>query len=1215
MAHAGYRLRYAFSVDLSRAGFRRSWGDLRRVMMAGQWRVGDVVEGLYQVTLVHEHGGMGLVYRVRHLGWGTDLAVKSPRPELFRTDEGQERFIAEAQTWVSLGVHPHVCCCHYVRTVDGVPRVFAEYVPGGSLREWIEDGRLHDGEALARILVLAIQMAWGLDHAHERGLVHQDVKPANVLIDADGTAKITDFGLARVKGVASSLLPDVPAGATVLVPNGGMTPAYASPEQAAGQPIGRRSDIYSFAVSVLEMFTGEVIWATGPKAATALRTLRDSGAPGLAMPSRLARLLDRCLVADPAARPGSMTEIAEELTAIYTVEMGRPFPRTAPAPTDLRADELNNRAVSMLDLDRPLHAREAFIAARQADPQHLEAAYNDALWRWRYGAITDDAVVTELEAIRASNGDPWQARHLLGLVHLERGDLARARPLLEDALRNSGDEPEIRAALDVLTSGRPVEARCVSTREIAWQDHPGDLTDFRIHLGTPPLAIRFSGDGTRVLTGSWDGRVRLWDAHNGDLLCTLSGHSDRVQAVDLSADGRTAISVSTDDTVRVWDLAGQRCLGTFDVEPPDVDHNMDYPVCLSPDGRVGLWAGADALIQVVDLAGGQRLLTLDENEGSVPPVERVVLIAVSANGRLALTSSGRVWDLATGKRLLWRLIGLGAGSSDSTTLCVSPDGRFGLTAGFPWEKVQLWNLETGECERELLGHTDIVRALALSADAGFALFGSRDGMVRFWDLENGRCLHTFHGHTDEVNAVWLSPDATWALSTGQDDTLRRWSLPRLGYLAPPRLARPRAYADLTTLDARAENLLADAERALSDKRYPDALDLLTTVRSIPSHERTPQVLVAWHALARHTARVGIRGAWQTGALADWYDEKNPALNSSSRTTMTADLSADGRTAMTADTNGTLTLWDVESATRVNAFIGAENLQLAAACLSEDGRHVVTAAEDGTITLRHAGTGEALHELEATAKVKTMRFTPDGSRVVSGGWDGLIHVWHVESGRRTGTMRPPEDMGIDSVWISGDGHLAVTAGDSHFRTAATGPYFSGPTMAGDTRLPTVANDNFVVRLWDLDRGEGVLAMRGHTDLVTSVCMSPDGHFVVSGSDKRDRTIRLWDATTGTCLRVLNDAPSPADHETPARVAPALCVRFSPDSRFVLAGHADATIRIWDIHSGQCVHTISNTKAVVAIEVASDARLLLSRAEDSVKVWHLDWELSVSERTVG
>ncbi|MFF4150039.1 protein kinase [Streptomyces sp. NPDC001651] len=142
-------------------------------------------------------------------------------------------------------MHPHVCTCHYVRTLGGVPRVFAEYLDGGSLRDWIDDGRLYRGgsrRVLGRVLDISIQTAWGLRHAHERGVVHQDVKPANIVLNSRGTARVTDFGLARTaRGRGGATGPGAPPDTTVLVTVGGMTPAYASPEPRVRAGPGGRS--------------------------------------------------------------------------------------------------------------------------------------------------------------------------------------------------------------------------------------------------------------------------------------------------------------------------------------------------------------------------------------------------------------------------------------------------------------------------------------------------------------------------------------------------------------------------------------------------------------------------------------------------------------------------------------------------------------------------------------------------------------------------------------------------------------------------------------------------------------------------------------------------------------------------------------------------------------------------------------------------------------
>ena len=216
---------------------------------------------------------MGRVYRVHHRGWDLDLAVKVPLPAVLDDAGGADLFEREAETWVNLGLHPHVVTCHYVRRVEGLPLVFAEYANGGSLHEAIRAGRLDSVEA---ILDVAIQFAWGLHHAHEQGLVHRDVKPANVMLTTDGLAKVTDFGLARSRAVRLAAPGRAAAGAghTMTVEGGGgATPAYVSPEQARGETLSRRSDLWSFGLSVLEMFAGRAQLGLRPQGARGARQL------------------------------------------------------------------------------------------------------------------------------------------------------------------------------------------------------------------------------------------------------------------------------------------------------------------------------------------------------------------------------------------------------------------------------------------------------------------------------------------------------------------------------------------------------------------------------------------------------------------------------------------------------------------------------------------------------------------------------------------------------------------------------------------------------------------------------------------------------------------------------------------------------------------------------------------------------------------------------
>lgn len=356
------------------------------------WAVGDVILGTYKVKQVFTGGGMGLVYRVHHSEWGVDLAVKSPRPEYFQRAVQQENFERECETWINLGLHPHIVSCHYVRRLGGIPRIFAEFVEGGSLLDSIRGRQLYAGgerEALRRILDVALQVAWGLHYAHEQGLVHQDVKPANVLLTHDGTAKVTDFGLAKAR--AESGEKRTSDEKSILVSCGGMTPAYCSPEQFAGQAVTSRTDVWSWGLSVLEMFTGEVFWQAGIAANQALDAYLQNGSQRRGfprMPDAIARILRECFRVNPADRSGDLLTLAGGFARTHAELFAKPYPRPQPSEITNVADGLNNRAISLLDIgwDDPAKRQKAealFDEALRAKPYHLESTFNRGLMLWR----------------------------------------------------------------------------------------------------------------------------------------------------------------------------------------------------------------------------------------------------------------------------------------------------------------------------------------------------------------------------------------------------------------------------------------------------------------------------------------------------------------------------------------------------------------------------------------------------------------------------------------------------------------------------------------------------------------------------------------------------------------------------------------------------------------------------------------------------------------
>ncbi|TDC77992.1 serine/threonine-protein kinase, partial [Actinomadura sp. 7K507] len=1171
----------------------------------GGWRAGDLIDGRYEVLEMLGQGGMGVVHRVRHLGWDAELAVKSPRPELFRGGAGHERFVAEAETWVSLGLHPHVCTCHYVRTLGSVPRVFAEYVEGGSLRDRIDDGRLHGGdpdEVMPRILDVAIQVAWGLEHAHGRGLVHQDIKPANVLLGQDGTAKITDFGLARAGEIAGSGS-GAASGSTLLVEgSGGMTPVYASPEQFARRSLGRRSDMFSFGVTVLEMLTGRVAWPFGPAAATALADCL-AGATGMAVPRippDLAALLTRCLRSEPRHRPRTMEEVSDGLTAVYEALTGRAYPRSKPRAADLRADELNNQALSLLDIGRSAEAERGFAEALAADPRHAPAAYHLGLLRWRRGDIDDDALVSNLEALRADTGDSWRARFLLAQVHMERGDLDPARELLDGVEREQPGEPEVRAASRSVRSDRLTDARCTGTRETAWCADPPPRTR---------LPLRLSADGRLAVSGEADGTVRLWTSNDARCLMTLPGHSGLVRSVAVSADGTRAISAGDDEMVLLWDLAQGRPAHTYT--------GVKYAgVSMSADGAVALYSSYDGHLQVIDTRSGRVTQKMRVRKWGSPGA------SISPDGRWAVTLDDegprddiRVWDLATGEcRHVLPLPGKTGGFGSFST-----DSRFAATytGSFPDDVIGIWDLSTGDRVRVLKGARSM-GVMALS-DGGRFLVSAYGARLHFWDVSSGRCVRTFIAHRGGVRDVLLSATGRAALSIGSEDgRMRRWRLPHGGHVAAPSLSRPRPHTELSDSDAAVDAMVADAERALAENRPGAALDLLTRARAVPGHEREPRVMAPWHELARRTHRTGLRAAWVSAVL-----------TGHTRDVAAVDVGADGRLAVSGGSDRAVRLWDLDSGTCVRTLAGHRQ-PVTSVCLSQDGRRLLSADQQGAVRLWDVETGECLrlltdnlslldparwkqvevHEyigvddpnapngrvdvpMEAVFGGAHARFSADGRLAVVAHADGLIRVWDLATGgevRAIDTVDFSEeglsatDVGVDALVVGGDGRLVASGHGGSVRRGSS------------------------VRLWDAAEGRriGTLPMERvdgavFRPRVTALCVSADGRLALV-SDNVSWKLVLWDITTGKCLRELE-----------TETGWAFDARFITGGRFAVTAEMKG-VRVWDVGSGEPLRTLDPREGngVRCVAPSPGGGFVLAGYSDgSLRLWELDWELAVPD----
>jgi eukaryotic-like serine/threonine-protein kinase len=293
--------------------------------------------GVYEITAPIGEGGMGQVFRARDTKLDRDVAIKI-LPEAFAHDADRlVRFQREAKTLASLN-HPHIAGIYGLEESGGVAALVMELVEGDDLSQRIARGALPIDEALP----IAKQIADALEAAHEQGIIHRDLKPANIKVKPDGTVKVLDFGLAKAMepaGTSSANAMNSPT-LSMHATQAGLilgTAAYMSPEQAAGKPVDKRSDLWAFGVVVLEMLTARPVFAgetVSHVLAAVLRAEPDWSALPANTPAPIRRLLRRCLEKDRKRRLESAADARLEIEDALIA----PTEVVAPAVQPRRAD-------------------------------------------------------------------------------------------------------------------------------------------------------------------------------------------------------------------------------------------------------------------------------------------------------------------------------------------------------------------------------------------------------------------------------------------------------------------------------------------------------------------------------------------------------------------------------------------------------------------------------------------------------------------------------------------------------------------------------------------------------------------------------------------------------------------------------------------------------------------------------------------------------------
>jgi WD40 repeat protein/tRNA A-37 threonylcarbamoyl transferase component Bud32 len=1009
----------------------------------------------YEVLDEVSRGGMGVVYRARQIKLNRTVALKMILSGQLASAAEVQRFRIEAENGSSLD-HPHIVPIYEVGEHRGQPYFSMKLIDGDSLARQLPRFTT-DHRAAARLLA---QVARAVEHAHQRGILHRDLKPGNVLLDREGQPHVTDFGLS--KRVSET---------TGLTESGSIlgTASYMSPEMAAGQSrhLTTAADVYSLGAILYELLTGRPPF----QGETFLATLRLVQDREPERPRRLNPQMSRelesvclkCLEKDPHRRYGSAATLAEDLERwldgkvlsvrpVSRAERGWRWCRRNPylaAVSGLAVAGLVT--VTVLAVLFALHSSQTAEALRRQQGE-TEKALNESR-RLSAGLVLDRGLrLAEKGDVEgqpdAAAGLLWMARALEiappDAVDLQQairanlaawaGELCTLRAELPVPPGEQGPNgPFLKAAFlpegcRVLFVGRQyAELWDLATGKPVWRSrwHQGDI-----------MAMAVSPDGKTVATASADRTVRLWVAATGEPTGTVLRHPDAVLAAAYAPDGKTLLTGCADNAVRRWEAATGRPLGEPWPQPFPVS-----ALAVSPDGRTMLIGSLRSkTVRLLDTATGKPAAP------TPPAVDYTHGVSFSPDGRRFLLASvfeADLGDTATG-RLLLRFPSTGVVYRAS----FSPDGQTILTASEDMT-VQRWSAATGKPIGPPVRHPDQVQDAALAPDGNSFLTACSDRKVRWWQIPANlpaelSCERPPHQPLHDPQSDW-------------------------GYLAG---AGPVSFSP-------------DGKQFVAVGRDSKTLFLqdVATGKPVGSSFRHKEIVLA--AAIRRDGRAILTGS-ADGTARLWSLETGepllPPLVHPSRVCAVA-ISSDGKTLLTGcyepedwSVPAQTRLWDAAT----GEVIWSASRPAIAVAFSPDSKRCATGNFQNAWLLDTATGEERGPRLRQTRWVRAVAFSPDGRLLLTGSEDRKAQLWNTET------------------------HLPVGEPLPHPQ------YVLGVAFSPDGRTVATACLDQNVRLWDVPTGKQVGPPLRHGADVWAVAFSPDGRNLLTYGN--DGIPRLWKLPT-------------------------------------------------------------------------------------------------------
>jgi len=1124
---------------------------------------GNTILGIYNIKTDPIVGGMGRIFCVHHINWNVDLAMKQPKRELFETETQKKEFVHECEAWINLGLHPHIVSCYYVRDIDNTLSIFSEWMDGGNLKDYIKNGELYKGnrkEVLEHILDISIQFARGLYYAHEQKLIHQDVKPENLLMTSGKLVKVADFGIANARAKFSNT-DTVSSGSETIVANGyAYTLLYYSPEQKAGKELTRRTDIWSWAVSVLEMFVGECLWPDGVVAGMACEYYFKSSK--VAIPETIKELLRYCFKVDPDKRPYDFKEVEDVLLQVYYNETGKIYLRPVSGAVSDTAGSLNNKALSYIDLGKFEEAEKCWKEALIIEPYHLDTVYNQGLYLWRKGQLDDFDVLGRLKNLPENN--LWRARYLEALIHMERGDNQKVISILNDI--ESADNKEIIYGLLHIVKNRERVDPLVQEIQGVDTSQEGNL-------------ITMSHDESQVLVySSSSTKFSMFEVETGRLLYDIpDDESDSEYELKLGCDNQYFWCSGPEELMQLK-LPGGEIIRTFE------------------DTGEQVWSFSLS-------AGEEQVMTFSHTYQEVGPYSKPHV---------------KLWSAKTGQLLTEIKCMLNG------RIYLSPGAGYFMAKGVDKNvhTIEIWSVRTKAKIIELAGHTQKINSLDVSSDYTLALSSSADLTFRLWDIRTGKCLKVIKNtNGSEKEDLRILPGNKYALiinngilftikiidlesgriirSLGEKDKCQEyqdavcvgdsgnkfavvrlkgpveiWKIPDFYWKSEWSLSKIIQTSDRIRKEFLFNDYLLQAKQYFKNLDIPNALTAISSAREVPGFKFASEALNLYHDIGKYCRIKSLKNCVKTKSFKGHTDNVcfiAVSPNGLYGISGCGDRSADKMPR----------LWDMNSGEWIEPVL-FDSKCCCAGDFSPDGRFILVEdygsiyrfeIKTGMVTLYDGRSVPSVHTKKfkeykyghwAYTKISYIKYHPGGkyfivlveeSRSIR---EDFIQIWNLDEEQPINQYKLKYrsssciDLSPDGNYIAlgGSGEKTVLKEFRTFKNVKIFHYENATSLkfSPDGQTIAMGDKDGNITICPIQKDKGFVRLKGERQQIESLCFSQDGKFIISSS--KNGQICIWDLNTQQRIVILN---SNLPIHKPIVV--------SPNNQSVLAGGDDNDFISW------------------------------------------------------